>query len=125
MGQRDGRKIIRYYDEREKRQLIINYLKSGQSKADFWLQHTGKEDHGLLVKWMRRLGYLDESQLELLRSKGSIAYMPKDKNNGGIGADSFETLQLKKRIYELEKQLKDAEMKAIAFSTMVSPPKIT
>lgn len=31
----------------------------------------------------------------------------------------FETLQLKKRISELEKQLKDAEMKAIAFSTMV------
>lgn len=33
--------------------------------------------------------------------------------------DSFENLQLKKRIAELEKQLKDAEMKAIAFSTMV------
>ena len=31
----------------------------------------------------------------------------------------FEMLQLKKRIAELEKQLKDAEMKAIAFSTMV------
>ena len=33
--------------------------------------------------------------------------------------DDFETLQLKKRIAELENQLKDAEMKAIAFSTMV------
>ena len=34
--------------------------------------------------------------------------------------ESFENLQLKKRIAELEKQLKDAEMKAIAFSTMVT-----
>jgi len=33
--------------------------------------------------------------------------------------DSFENLQLKKRIAELEKQLKDAEMKAIAYATMV------
>jgi hypothetical protein len=36
-----------------------------------------------------------------------------------VHSESFETLQLKKRITELEKQLKDAEMKAIAFSTMV------
>jgi hypothetical protein len=33
--------------------------------------------------------------------------------------ESFENLQLKKRIAELEKQLKEAELKAIAFSTMV------
>ena len=33
--------------------------------------------------------------------------------------DNFENLQLKKRIAELEKQLKEAELKAIAFSTMV------
>jgi hypothetical protein len=31
----------------------------------------------------------------------------------------FEVQQMKKRIAELEKQLKDAELKAIAFSTMV------
>ena len=36
-----------------------------------------------------------------------------------LEAESFENLQLKKRIAELEKQLKDAELKAIAFSTMV------
>lgn len=34
-------------------------------------------------------------------------------------SESFETLQLMKRIAELESQLKDAEMKAIAYSTMV------
>ena len=37
----------------------------------------------------------------------------------GQNDDSFESLQLKKRIFELEKQLKDAELKAIAYSTMV------
>ena len=33
--------------------------------------------------------------------------------------DSFENMQLKRQIAEFEKQLKDAELKAIAFSTMV------
>jgi hypothetical protein len=35
------------------------------------------------------------------------------------GSSDFESLQLKKRIAELEEQVKQAEMKAIAFSTMV------
>ncbi len=36
-----------------------------------------------------------------------------------LQGDDFETLQLKKRIAELEKKLKDVDMKAIAYSTMV------
>lgn len=31
----------------------------------------------------------------------------------------FENIRLKKRVVELEKQLKDADMKAITFSTML------
>ena len=119
MDRRQGSNFIRYYDESEKHQIVINYLKSGQSKADFWYHHTGKEDHGLLIKWMRKLGYLKGEQLVKRSPESSIACMSKDKKNQGSGVDSFETLQLKKRISELEKQLKDAEMKAIAFSTMV------
>ena len=34
-------------------------------------------------------------------------------------SSDFEMLQLRKRIAELKNQLKDVEMKAIAFSTMV------
>ncbi len=48
--------------------------------------------------------------------------MPKKKkpeNSNDNEGESFENLQLKKRIAGLEKQLKDAELKAIAFSTMV------
>jgi hypothetical protein len=35
------------------------------------------------------------------------------------GSEDFDTLKLKKRIEELEKQLQTAETKAIAFSTLV------
>lgn len=44
---------------------------------------------------------------------------PSKKKQQPEGSDDFETLKLKKRIAELEKQLQTAEMKAIAFSTMV------
>ena len=119
MEKRNGSKFITYYDESEKHELIVKYLKSGQNKADFWLEQTGKEDHGVLLNWMRKLGYLKAGQLEERPSKGSIARMRQGKKTEKRGAETFETLQLKKRISELEKQLKDAEMKAIAFSTMV------
>jgi hypothetical protein len=45
--------------------------------------------------------------------------MPTKKKDNETGSEDFETLKLKKRIAELEKQLQTAEMKAIAFSTMV------
>jgi transposase len=42
--------------------------------------------------------------------------MPDKKNPD---EESFEMQQLKKRVAQLENQLKEAELKAIAFSTMV------
>jgi hypothetical protein len=45
--------------------------------------------------------------------------MARKKKSSEQPTEDFESLQLKKRIAELEDKLKDAEMKAIAFSTMV------
>jgi cell division septum initiation protein DivIVA len=45
--------------------------------------------------------------------------MSKNGSYTKLADESFEVLQLKKRVNELEKQLKDSEMKAIAFSTMI------
>ena len=42
-----------------------------------------------------------------------------EKEKGDSSDESFETMQLKKRIAEVEKPLKDAEMKAIAWATMI------
>lgn len=104
----------------EERHLIINeYLSSGLTKDAIWQKYTGKKDHGVLLEWMRDLGYVPaEQQIKrnvVLRAKA----MPKKETHQEPVDQDFETLQLKKRISELEKQLKDAELKAIAFSTMV------
>ena len=118
-----GKKIIQkagaYFSETEKHEMIKDYLQSGSSKREIWKKYTGQSDHGTLLRWIKKLGYSDKSQIEHTLKTSTFATMSKPKIKVKQGDENFETLQLKKRIFELEKQLKEAELKAIAFSTMV------
>lgn len=109
----------RYFSDEEKHQIIQEMLSTRCTKRDIWEKYTGQaEEHGQLLRWMRKLGYNAEIKTRrpnFVRNSHSM----KEKNKSEQVSDSFENLQLKKRIEELEKQLKDAEMKAIAYSTMV------
>jgi hypothetical protein len=111
-------KAGKYYTETERHQIIQELISTGCTKEEIWEKYTGEQvEHGRLLLWMRALGY----DLGIKRRSPNIVStfisMPKNKQNKNI--EDFENLQLKKRVAELEKQLKDAEMKAIAFSTMV------
>jgi hypothetical protein len=53
------------------------------------------------------------------KKNSNFALMAKSKKKNESDIVDFEKLQLQKRISELEKQVQVAEMKAIAFSTMV------
>ncbi len=114
------RKQRKYFSDKEKHQIIQEQISQGCTKQEIWQKYTGdKDEHGHLLRWMRQLGYndADENRSANFAVKGTPM---KKKQPNEIQTDiSFENLQLKKRIAELEKQLKDAEMKAIAFSTMV------
>lgn len=122
------RKIIqkkgKYFTETERHSLIQEMLKNNWTKQYAWELYTGEpEERGQLLRWMRKLGYVGKIQNKKFVSKRSIL---KFEIKSGTMADksneeqeSFEMLQLKKRIAELEKKLKDAEMKAIAWQTMV------
>jgi transposase len=116
-------KSRRYFTDTEKHQVIREFLSSGLSKREIWQKHTGGADeHGHLLRWMRELGYDVDTRKRMPNIVPNLHAMPRKQKVGkstGDQADSFEALQLKKRIAELEKQLKDAELKAIAFSTMV------
>jgi hypothetical protein len=110
------RKQKRYFTDEQKHTIIQEMLSSGQTKTAIWQKYTGeKQDHGHILRWMRILGYNITERLNFVSNSVEM----KKKENTKQDTDSFETLQLKKRIEELEKQLKDAEMKAIAYSTMV------
>jgi hypothetical protein len=103
----------------ERHHIIQEMLSSNLTKREIWMKYTGqREEHGCLLKWMRQLGYSELSPRRFTFGE-NISLMAKKQITTTNAEESFEILQLKKRIYELENQLKDAEMKAIAFSTMV------
>jgi transposase len=117
------RKTSLHFTESEKHEIIQEYLTSKCTKQSIWEKYTGySKEHGSLLRWMQQLGYSNElitispnfatNQIVMSNKKKSL--QSNDSENA-----SFENLQLRKRIAELEAQLKDAEMKAIAFSTMV------
>jgi hypothetical protein len=117
-------KACREFSIKERHHIIQELLTTGCSKAEIWEKYTGaEEEHGQLLKWMRKLGYLTgvkKRRPTIVSNNDAMHSKKKNPDNIHVAAaESFENLQLKKRIAELEKQLKDAELKAIAFSTMV------
>jgi hypothetical protein len=109
----------KYFSEEEKHHILQDLISSKCTKREIWEKYTGhEEEHGQLLRWMRKLGYDTEIQTRRPNFVSNSLQMKKEKEQKE-STESFETLQLRKRVEELEKQLKDAEMKAIAFSTMV------
>ena len=121
LKERLKRKKYAPFSEDEKRTIIEDYLQSGMTKKAIWKKYTGQEaDHGLLLYWMYKYGYFSESKKKSVTfaAKHESVNTRNQKQELESGSD-FETLQLKKRILELENQLHDSEMKAIAWQTMV------
>ena len=110
----------RHYSETERHAIIREMLKNNWTKQFAWELYTGEpEEHGQLMRWMRMLGYVKEIKHKQFTFDAKSAAMKKHQENQNPEEEPFEVLQLKKRVAELEKQLKEAEMKAIAYSTMV------
>lgn len=104
-----------YFSDTEKRLIVEDYLSGSETKQAVYKRYTGyPAENGKLAIWMNKLGMEDK----FVRHTNFDA-MPKRKKEIEVGSDEFENLQLRKRVEELELQLKTAEMKAIAFSTMV------
>lgn len=119
----------KYFTIDEKHKIIQELISTQCTKVAIWEKYTGEEEeHGQLLRWMRQLGYntgIKTRRPNIVSNLYPMAQKKHKPNNLNsnrevkTGDESFENLQLKKRIAELEKQLKDAELKAIAFSTMV------
>lgn len=109
------------FSESEKRQIIQDFLNSNCTKREIWEKYTGEvAEHGKILSWMRQFGYINANSTTSPKfTINNIVKMDKEKPSNSITQENFEILQLKKRIAALELQLKESEMKAIAFSTMV------
>jgi adenylate kinase len=109
----------RYFSNEEKHFIINEYLNGTQTKRDIWEKYTGqKEEHGRIINWMRKLGYQVNK-----KTKNSFIFdenqIKEEMKKQLKSEEEFEKLQLEKRIEELEKKLKESEMKSIAYSTMI------
>lgn len=122
MNKKTVKKQGKYFTQEEQHAIIQEMISKGCTKKEIWKKYTGQEEeHGQLLRWMKKLGYPSVGRAISTTLNSQRKKMPKKKISTPPGQqdDPFENLQLKKRIFELEKQLKDAELKAIAFSTMV------
>lgn len=107
-----------FFSEKEQRTIIEDFLASGKTMAFVWHKYTGRMGGEFQIKrWMNKYGYIDKRTVKSNIFETNPNTMA--NNDLFLEDDSFETLQLKKRIADLEKQVRDSEMKAVAFSTMV------
>jgi hypothetical protein len=122
MDKKIVKKAGKYFTQEDQHTIIQEMISNGLSKKEIWKKYTGQEEeHGQLLRWMKKLGYPIVGRAISTNFSNQRKTMPAKKKLAvsGQSEDSFESLQLKKRIFELEKQLKDAELKAIAYSTML------
>jgi transposase len=106
------------FSESESRKIIEDYLQSGLSKSEIWEKYTGrKTGECLILYWMRKYGYISVNQEKTSTFAGKNDIM-KSENKNEEQSD-FMTIQMQKRISDLEKQLSESEMKSIAWETMV------
>lgn len=118
-SKKNVRKPKKYFTDAEKHLIIQEMLESDYTKCEIWEKYTGQEkEHGQILRWMRKFGYDDSIPTRKSNFVSNSLQMKKKKSNEEF-PNSFENLHLEKRIEDLEKRLKDAELKAIAFSTMV------
>lgn len=108
-----------FFTEDEKHMIIQEYFSSGKTKREIWERYTGQhQERGHLLRWMRQLGYCDSISSRKYNLASNMIDMPKE-NTKENRSESIENPELKRKIEKLEKQLKDAEMKALAYSTMI------
>lgn len=104
-----------YFSDEEKLIILQDYLSGNESKKDVYQRYTGyQEEHGKLKKWLRKFKMEDKYVKNTI-----FTDMPKKKSKKEANSEDFENLLLKKRVEVLEKKLREAEMKAIAYSSMV------
>jgi len=104
-----------YFSDTEKRLIIEDYLSGRETKQSIYFRYTGyPSENGKILLWMRKFGIADKNV-----QRTNYESMSKLRKSAEVSVDEFETLQLRRRIAELEKQLQTAELKAIAYSTMV------
>lgn len=138
----NGEKMIipkpaRCFTLAQRHHIIQEFLSGSGNKNQLWLKYTGKPDHGRLLQWMRKLGYIDalinqeevkfvvqaptmEQQQTALNQQGKLALSAKPEDKQAKIAELEKQLQLARhQLGVTKKELELAQIKTIAYSTMI------
>lgn len=108
-----------YFTDEQKHTIIHAYLTSGKTKEEIWRAYTGKTDHGVLLRWMRKFGYVEPDLDHPSTVLPNLDIMTTLKNQQHQPIPATQATALNQRIKELEKQLEQAQLRAVAYETMV------
>ena len=99
-------KAGKHFTEDEKHKIIQELISTQGTKVEIWEKYTGEEEHGQLLRWMKQLGYNTGIKTRRPNIVSNLYPMAQKKikpdkpvNNED---ESFENLQLKKWIVDLE-----------------------
>ena len=98
--------------------IVEDYLKSGLTKNQIWKNHTGcSREHGRILEWMRKYDYISDNKEIIPTFAPKIELMSvEDKKPETSELDIADLLR---RNSELEKQLRESELKSQAWLTMI------
>jgi hypothetical protein len=102
------------FSKEERKFIIEEYLRVRCTKREIWHKYTGmNREKGLMLNWMRELGYNPKSQKDKL---GVLNQKDMPKNTA---EEKTEIIQLKEKINQLEKALVESELRAVAMETII------
>lgn len=98
----------RRYNDAEKLQFIEEYMKSGQSMEAFQVKYG--MGHCTLSRWMTKFGLSNTSQKQFTEMKKKLE---------NTTEKTLRERTLEAKVAQLEKELKDEQLKSLAYSTMI------
>jgi transposase len=102
---------VRYFSEAFKRQVCEEYVRGTATKMDIQRKYNIKFKSALIT-WLRNFGFEEKPKLRTIQLDNTpqqlMAVPPKETQE-----------QLARRVKELEKQLEEAQLRAMAYSTMI------
>ena len=103
----------------ERESMIQEYLTGNFSKIEIWKKYTGQnEEHGQMLKWMRKLGYISEESMV----RRPIHLYFKNTNSPNLSKERLKNEsedELKRRIKELEKLLEIERLRSEGYELMI------
>lgn len=110
------------WEEREA--MIKEHLEGGKTKTEVWIKHTGQaRENGQMVKWMRKLGYLEELPGNARRKSRPIpkpicsekpASLTSAQQKGEWPAAALQ------QIKTLKEEIQDAQLKIEGYELMIN-----